>query len=305
MRKQPFLLLALALVSCAAFAQETPDTPPSTGYINCPTGQQYVYVYHSLENFQVLASPKCETRVEVLGSVGTLGGYALVRLADGKEGYVPRSHVTSKEPARPPVTIQEPPRPMPAAQAPVLAGPLDSTASGQGADFGYDIPKFEVFGGYSLLNTDLEGLPSRSGFHGWNGSGVYNVYPWLGLEGDFGGHYRKDCSGAAGLTCMTLSVMGGPRITAYRSTNFSAFGHGLVGIGRLSTTLSGATLSWSELAWAVGGGADYALTPLLSVRVGQFDYVRTDYMNSIGGTPQKNYRLSAGIVIRLGRLISE
>ncbi len=99
--------------------------------------------------------------------------------------------------------------------------------------------------------------------------------------------------------------MGGPRITAYRGGGLSVFGHGLVGLGALSMSLSGSPLTWSDLAWSAGGGADYAVSERISIRVGQVDYVRTQLFQSLGGTHQNNLRVSAGVVFRLGRVVTE
>jgi len=301
MWQKTFFLLVLLLLSSHAFAQESQvNQANAVGYINCPTGQQYVYLYQSLSTFEVMASPRCEDRIEILGREDTLGGYLRVRTADGKEGYVPQSHVKATAPARSRITIQEQTQPVPAGQAPLSAGPLSSPRS----NFASDVPLAEFFGGYSYLNADWEGLASRSGIHGWNASGAFNVNRWLGVEADVSGHYTRNCLGAVGLNCTTLSFMGGPKIT-YRDGRIVAFGHGLFGVGNLSASLVGGSLSWRELAWAAGGGVEYAATELISIRLGQVDYLRTQFLQSLGGTYQNNIRVSAGVVFKLGRIITE
>jgi opacity protein-like surface antigen len=306
MRKRSLFLLTLGLLSSHAFAQDTPADPatpasPSVGYISCPARQERVFLYQSLQNFEVLASPKCDERVEVIARVDTLGGYLRVRTADGKEGYVPQAQITATAPVKPQTAVQPPPVAVPTAQVGPLSGPVSYGSS----DFGYDVPQADVYGGYSYMSMDWENIASRSGFHGWNASATYNVNHWLGVEGDLGGHYQRNCAGGPGLTCAAYTLMGGPRVTAYRGSAITAFGHGLVGVGVLGMSLSGSSLTWKDLAWAVGGGADYAVTERFSVRVGQFDYLRTQYLQSLGGTHQNNFRISGGIVIRIGRLITE
>jgi opacity protein-like surface antigen len=304
MLKRLLLLLAVGLISLPASAQDAQATPAEmyVGYVSCPVRQTSIFLYQSLKNFDVIASPKCDERVVVLGQVDTLGGYLRIRTADGKEGYVPQHLITTTAPAQPRIAAPAPPPPpVPAGQAPVLAGPLSHGPS----NFGYDVPRAEFFGGYSYLNADWEGLASRSGLHGWNGSAGINVNPWLGVEGSASGNYQRNCIGASGLTCTILTFMGGPRITAYRGAGLSAFGHGLVGIGNLTMTLAGSSLTWRDLAWAVGGGADYAVNNRISVRVGQVDYVRTQLFQSLGGTHQNNIRVSAGVVIRVGKIVTE
>lgn len=303
MWKRALFLLALGLFASHAFAQDNPASPatPSVGYIQCPPAQANVFLYHSLTVFEVVSSPKCDDRVEVLGRVDTMGGYLRVRTADGKEGFVPEDQVTDVPPANPRAVTPAPPPPVPAGQGSLLAGPL----SGSSADFDYDIPQVEVFGGYSFLSSDWEGLATRSGSHGWNGSATFNLTPLLSLEGGVSGNYQRNCIGATGLSCTMLTVMGGPRVTVHRDGGLTAFGHGLVGLGSLAMTLGGSSLTSKDLAWAVGGGADYAVSERLSIRLGQVDYLRTQYLTSLGGTHQNNFRVSAGIVLRVGKLITE
>jgi len=304
MLPRPLFLLALVLFSSQAFAQE--NQVADAGYILCPTGQQYVYLYQSLTNFEVLASPKCGDKVEVLGRENTLGGYLRVRTADGKEGYVPQLHFTATPPASPRITIQQPqsqsqsqPQRLPAASGTASRSPASSPS------FGSDVPLAEVFGGYSYLSADadIEGLGSRSAFHGANASAAININRWLGLEADFGGHYKRDCAGTSGLTCRQLTFMGGPRVT-YREGKVSAFGHGLFGMGNLSASLPGGSSSETKLAWAAGGGFELAVSEHVSVRVGQVDYLITRYTQT-GATHQDHIRLSAGVVFKLGRIITE
>jgi len=304
MLKRSLFLLALGLFSLHAFAQDNQANPTnvSVGYISCPLGEQHVFLYDSVNTFNILTSPKCDDRVEVLGRVDTMGGYLRVRTADGKEGYVPQSQITAVEPTKSRAAIaQPPPQPVAAGQGAPLAGPLSHGT----ANLAYDIPGVEVFGGYSYMRGDWQSFANRSGMQGWNGSVGFNVNPCLGVEGDVSGHYKQTCIGATGLTCSTLTFMAGPRIIALRSGRISAYGHGLVGMGSLVMTLAGSSVTWRNLAWAAGGGVDYAATNRISVRVGQVDFLRTQYMQSLGGTHQNNIRISGDVVIRIGRVITE
>lgn len=301
MLPRPLFLLVLVLFSSHAFAQESQLA--DAGYIQCPTGQQYVYLYQSLANFEVLASPKCGEKVEVLARENTLGGYLRVRTADGKEGYVPQSHFTTTPPASPRITIQQQPQSQPQ-RLPAASGTA-SRLPASSPSFGSDVPLAELFGGYSYLSADadIEGLGSRTAFHGWNASAAVNVNRWFGLEADFGGHYKRDCAGTSGLTCKQLTFMGGPRVS-YREGKVIAFGHGLFGMGNLNASLLGVGSSETKLAWAAGGGFELAISEHVSVRVGQVDYLLTRYTQT-GATQQNHIRLSAGVVFKLGRIITE
>jgi hypothetical protein len=304
MRQRPFLLLTLILVSSHAFAQGTQTA--EAGYISCPVGQGHVYLYQSMRNFDVLASPRCEEKVEILGRDDRLGGYLRVRTADGKEGYVPQAHVSATPPARPRLTVPEPPRAVPAGQAPILAGPLSQPRS----SFGYDLPLLEVFGGYSYMNMDTNGLSTRRAVNGWTGSLALNLTSLLAAEGSVSGHYKNvDFSGivpgANSVATLSYSFLGGPRINLR-----PAFVHALVGMDYLQGVGPGIAASEKSLAAAFGGGAQWDIASRWAVS-GSADYVLTRHsMLAAVGVPsamamQHNIRVSGGVVFKLGRLITE
>src|ERR1700733_2124508 len=77
-----------------------------------------------------------------------------------------------------------------------------------------DFPRAEIFGGYSYLSFDVAGardklesvtgddlsfIPGRLNLNGWEASLDVNLNRWVGVEGDFSGHYVGSCGGAAGL----------------------------------------------------------------------------------------------------------
>lgn len=294
MLRKPLFLLALMLLSMPVFAQGL--QPGDSGYVRCPTGQQNVFLYQNVNNFELLARPKCGDKVEILGREDTLGGYLKVRTADGNEGYVPQAQITSTPPQGTRVAIaEERSLPSPAGQGSSLPIP-------QPGGEPLDVPQAEIFGGYSYLSMDAGGT-SRTGFHGWNGSGTYNLNPWFGVEADASGHYISACGGVSGVTCGHVAFMGGPKVS-YRTGNIIVFGHGLFGLGNLRASTLGLSASESKFAWAPGGGVELVWTDRISVRVAQVDYLMTRYTQT-GATQQRNLRMSAGIVFRLGRLVTE
>ena len=50
-----------------------------------------------------------------------------------------------------------------------------------------DSSRAEVFGGYSYVHESDNGQTAN--FNGGSGSLAYNLTPWLGVVGDFGGHF--------------------------------------------------------------------------------------------------------------------
>ena len=152
-----------------------------------------------------------------------------------------------------------------------------------------------LFFGYSYYNTNLTG--GRISLNGWEGSIEGKVLPFIGLVGDFSGHYgsessanctapRLDC-GAFNGNSSQYHFLAGPRVSASVG-KVRPFAELLVG----ATHVNIATTSTS-FATAVGGGLDYRVFRVLAWRF-QVDYVHTHLF----ALPQDNLRFSTGIVLR-------
>src|SRR5262249_42656946 len=55
-----------------------------------------------------------------------------------------------------------------------------------------DFPRAEVFAGYSYASMDRGDRFDRLNLNGWAASGNFNFNRYLGLTGDFAGHYGSD-----------------------------------------------------------------------------------------------------------------
>lgn len=157
-----------------------------------------------------------------------------------------------------------------------------------------EVPKAEVFAGYSTLWMDME-APA-----GWNASVTGNLKPWLGVTADFSGHYGGDEMMTMFFPGTTAerkihSVMFGPRFT-YRRERFSPFVHTLFGFARENTTFSGSNVAETNFALALGGGLDMKLNRRFGLRLFQADY----HGNQLTGGMQHHIRLGAGVTFRLG-----
>jgi hypothetical protein len=179
-----------------------------------------------------------------------------------------------------------------------------------------DFPQAEVFGGYSYLNVDVQsGVPSsspisRQSANGWEASAAFNVNPWLGIEGDFGGYYKSVSLGAGipDLNTHTYSFTGGPRFN-YRQNAGTAFVHALVGGDSLTGSVSGVgSASQNSFALAVGGGVEWKVKPRSHWGIrGSADYVLTKH-NIIqklesgvdSSLSQNNFRASFGVFYQFG-----
>lgn len=157
-------------------------------------------------------------------------------------------------------------------------------------------PAFDLFGGYSYMNSEdlAPGLDLTGS--GWEVAGTYYTNNWFGLTADFDGHYTN----AFGVDVSNYNYLFGAT-AAYRQTKFTPFGHLLLGGSRVSVDLGllgplGASATDNTFALALGGGADWHLNERFSVRPVQLDYLMTRF----GGNTQNNLRYSAGLVVRFG-----
>jgi len=183
---------------------------------------------------------------------------------------------------------------------------------------GQEVPKAEVFTGYSFVNAGFPFSPdpaagNTTGFlHGWDLTATVNANRWLGIAGDFGGYYGSPtkmelfkpancvlCTGNVTATMHNIHTFaGGPQLSI-RAENLMVFAHVLVGGARVRADFSGvagsATDSKTEFTVIVGGGFDLGFAHHLAFRV-QPDYFRTKILDR----GQNNFRLSAGVVWRIG-----
>src|SRR5262249_9510377 len=128
-----------------------------------------------------------------------------------------------------------------------------------------DVPKVEVFGGYSWAGGN---------FHGWNASVTGNVTRRLGIVGDFSGHYGSEL-GSIRISQEAHSVLVGPRLS-FPGKRVSPFVYALFGATRFqeSATIAGQKLSATDTGFssALGGGLDVRVNDRLAIRAFQIDY---------------------------------
>jgi hypothetical protein len=173
-----------------------------------------------------------------------------------------------------------------------------------------DVPRLDVFGGYSYLSLDSgdpTGVIDRQNMHGWGASVTGNLNPWFGVEGDFSGHYKGNCFASGfGLGCSNFSFMAGPRI-AVRRDWATGFVHALLGVDHASIELTGigipgitGNVTDNALAVGIGGGMDLRVNDWVSLRLFQVDYITTHHFeNLLGVDRQHNIRAQAGVVLDL------
>lgn len=157
-------------------------------------------------------------------------------------------------------------------------------------------PSVDIFGGYSYLNIDTNGLTtSRQSANGWEASVSVGLWKYLAAEGDFAGYYKNNVLGT-GVNARDYEFSGGPRFD-YRYV----FGHALFGTDRLSGSVAGTSASQNSFVVILGGGIQYPVAPHLAVR-GSADWGLTHH-NILGGprVDQNNFRAAGGIVFTFGK----
>ena len=159
----------------------------------------------------------------------------------------------------------------------------------------------EFFGGGQYQRAPDEPVKNLYGF---NTSLFYNVTPRVSIGGDFSFLFGST-SETVGTSTFDTSLhrqtyLFGPQFNFYPDDKVKIFVHPLFGgvhdtvkfdFGN-STTDSSA----SAFAMAFGGGVDVRLSPRVSFRVVEADYLGTHF----GGEFQNNFRLSTGLVLRFG-----
>jgi opacity protein-like surface antigen len=173
-----------------------------------------------------------------------------------------------------------------------------------------DWPKPELFGGYSYYRADLnesETGVSPLNTNGWNAALTVPLNTYLGFTADFSGHYKtqnlSSIIGTAKGTLNEYNFLFGPTFSAHSFSNrMTPFVHALFGAsylkatGSIDTSLgsgSGSDTNTS-FAMAIGGGLDAKVGKRLALRLGQFDWVRTQHYD----LKQNNLRFSTGVVVK-------
>ena len=193
--------------------------------------------------------------------------------------------------------------------------------------------RFSVFGGYSFLyysngtDTSLYGSGDQNHTEKANGfvaSAAYNLSSNYAIVGEYGFYHADSLSNTtvpsgASITTNLQTYLFGPKVSFHNGpvTPFVQvlFG-GIHGTVKGSATSGGISVSVTEpgasaFAWAAGGGLDWKLTPHLSIRPAQFEYLMSRFSNTntipdfdsgnfrlgdLGNGTQNNFRYSAGVV---------
>lgn len=169
---------------------------------------------------------------------------------------------------------------------------------------GQDATKGEFFAGYSFLHADCNGCNDANVPAGFDVDGTYYLFKDLGLTGDFDYHHKSLSLKDGGGVVSFFSFHAGPRFKV-RMGKVEPFAHALFGITDLgfSSNAKFGRSSGSSFSLKLGGGVDVAAFKHVAVRLGEFNYYRTQYaitspVNLNGSSSQNNFTFSTGIVLR-------
>ena len=157
------------------------------------------------------------------------------------------------------------------------------------------VPSGNIFVGYSYLSADTN-TSSRANLNGLEVSAEKKIFPFVGLVGDFSGHYGNELSnqfinpgGFLSTQAKLHSFLVGPRVSV-SVHGVRPFAHVLVGGAWLSQSNGLSSVNNASFATAVGGGVDFKLVKFAGLRV-QGDLLHTQLF----GNTQNNVRLSTGL----------
>lgn len=164
--------------------------------------------------------------------------------------------------------------------------------------FAQDVPKFDLFTGYSYVraNPATSGIDSFS-MNGGSASLAYNANHWLSGVADFGGYHANNILGT-GVDGTLSTYLFGPRVSYRRDSRVTPFGQVLFGVAHIGGSNGlGFSSSNNSFAMTVGGGVDVKLSNRFSVRPVQVEYLLTHFNElGLGAQNQNNLRVSTGIV---------
>jgi opacity protein-like surface antigen len=160
--------------------------------------------------------------------------------------------------------------------------------------------------GNAFLGYSFEDVASSTGgivngnrivLNGFTASAEIKVYRWLGIVGDYSGHYGSGRQSFPSVFFVYHAqedeLLVGPRASVSFG-RIRPFGEVLLGWGFLSLKdVSPGNGSNNSFATAVGGGMDYKIARILALRA-EGDYVRTEFFS----LTQNNFRLSTGLALR-------
>jgi opacity protein-like surface antigen len=158
-----------------------------------------------------------------------------------------------------------------------------------------DVPKVEIYGGYSYFRCNIENDDVECKLHGWDASVAINGNKWLGLVVDFGGNYGTVADTDE---IKAHSLLLGPKFSI-RKGRVAPFLQGMIGVAHIKSGEGSSADNTNVFAMAFGGGLDISVNDRVAIRPFQLEYygMKEPYTGEI----IDNIRVSAGVVVKLGK----
>jgi hypothetical protein len=167
--------------------------------------------------------------------------------------------------------------------------------------------KLDVFGGFSVLNTDSPNSSGRDSFYGWQASATGYLKPWFGLVADFGGQYKtynavpNPPGGVTSVDVSSYEYLFGPQVD-FRAKVVTLFAHFLAGgihqNAGIAVFPGGALdVSANGFSMGIGGGMDVNVSRHFAIRVIQVDWLPARIQ---GDWATDAVRIGFGAVLRVG-----
>jgi hypothetical protein len=173
-----------------------------------------------------------------------------------------------------------------------------------------DVPQWEIFGGYSFLGTNLGGQDQQHA-NGWHASIAENQNSWFGGVAEFSGHYADQifvlrplgATESENFNAWAYSILLGPQVSFRKLKSVNIFGHYLIGLVHARANEVAFSQPFTDTKWAhaIGFGVDKKTrNKQVAIRIVQVDFLMTHFVKSINKEAQDNWRISGGVVLRLG-----
>jgi opacity protein-like surface antigen len=130
---------------------------------------------------------------------------------------------------------------------------------------------------------------------GFGGNAAINVNRWMSIVGDFG--FCKVTGFPTGDSSHYVNYLFGPRVSLRSYGRVTPYVQTLLGGDRNSTQSIFGSQSSNSFALTLGGGTDIRLTPHVSFRAIQVEYLYTRF---VGTGKQNNLRIETGLVYHFG-----
>jgi opacity protein-like surface antigen len=160
-----------------------------------------------------------------------------------------------------------------------------------------DVPKVDLFAGYSFVHTGPQiSIPSFNA-NGGVGSVALNLTNWGSLVVEVGGIHASSIGGTD-VDATALTYMAGPKISLFHRSRLSPFAQALFGFVNTNPGFNQTTINHNSFAFSPAIGLDYNLTRHVGIRLGQVDYMLMRIPTSTNQVNWNNFRYSTGVVFR-------